>query len=491
MSWRGGYVADIAYGSGVYLETAPAHLSLSALLGGVRAPDPGRPFRYLELGCGTGLGLGLMAAANPHAQFLGVDFNPAHVAAAERLIEAAGLDNLVVREASFADLAAAPPPAGQRFDYVAAHGVWTWVAREVQQDIVRLLDGWVSPGGLVYLGYNNMAGWASTLSLQQVLSEHARRTPGDSLAKIRAAVGFALSLREAAPRGLDFARLEQALGPHLDTPEAAPPTVMAYLAHEYMNDHWRPVFPTEVEADLAEAKLAYVATASLLELWPELALTAAEAHAAGAYEDAAGRRRLGDLLGLSSFRQDVFVRGATPLHPPMREAMLRDLTLMLVERSDEVELATDAVGGRLELDATVYKPIYERLTQGPARVGDLVEIGSAAGGRISAQELLVVMCGSRNAATVARPEAMRDAAADRARARRFNLAMMQMLREQAGQRLALASPMLGSGLAASPGRCMGWLTQAAPELDDSALRDEGVRKLGRECAAFWRASGVL
>ncbi|WP_174300578.1 hypothetical protein, partial [Caulobacter sp. S45] len=43
MSWREGYIADVAYTSGVYIELAPAHLSACALLGGVRPPDPSRP----------------------------------------------------------------------------------------------------------------------------------------------------------------------------------------------------------------------------------------------------------------------------------------------------------------------------------------------------------------------------------------------------------------------------------------------------------------
>jgi tRNA G46 methylase TrmB len=49
-----------------------------ALLKGSEPPDTSA--RMLELGCGQGLGLCVMAAANPHMRFVGVDFNPEQIA---------------------------------------------------------------------------------------------------------------------------------------------------------------------------------------------------------------------------------------------------------------------------------------------------------------------------------------------------------------------------------------------------------------------------
>ena len=486
MSWREGYIADVAYASGVYLEIAPAHLSVCANLGGVRAPEADRPFRYLELGCGTGLGLCLMAAANPHAEFAGVDFNPAHVAAAQRLIAEAGLDNVSVAEAAFADVATGSAGAYDGFDYVAAHGVWTWVSRSVQLDLVRALSGCVRPGGLVYMGYNNMAGWASSLTLQRLIFDHAQRVPGDSVAKIKAAVAFALSLRESAPRGLDFGRLEQATGLDPQAWERAPPGLLAYLAHEYLNESWRPVFPTELEADLAEAKLTYAASANPLNMMPQLLLTAEEAAAAEAYDDDAGRRRLADHLGPQSFRQDIFVRGAVPLPPESSAALLKRVRLALVVAPADVELSIGVPGGRLDLDPGVYRPIHARLAQGPATVAELIAEVARRGGAMSARELLTVLIGSGTATPMAREDAGRDADADRARTRRFNATMVEALREQAGMRLALASARLGSGVRADLRTCLGYLSEVATGDDlPKALSDPGVRQAAADNRAFW------
>ncbi len=491
MSWREGYIADVAYTSGVYLETAPAHLSACALLGGVRAPDASARFRYLELGCGTGMGVCLMAAANPHAQFVGVDFNPGHVASARRLIAQAGLDNVQVVEASFGDLAGGRGDEFGRFDYAVAHGVWTWVGPLAQAELVAALERCVAPGGLVYMGYNNMAGWAGSLPLQRLIADHAARVPGDSVTKIRAAVRFALGLRSAQPRGVDFSRLELQLKGATDDPDKAPAGLFAYLAHEYLNAHWRPVFPGDVARALADAKLAYVGRADPFSLLAELAMTQAEAQAASAYPDAAGAAALADLLAPTSFRQDIFVRGAEPLSPQRRDAALRMITLALAEPPGVASLTLDVPSGQLELDAVAYRPMIARLETGPATVSELLAEVSAAGRAMSATELLAVLTGSGMATPVARAPAEEDMEPARLRARRYNVAMVEALRDQAGLRLALASPLTGSGVRASMAECLAYLALAVPpgaypELDAPALRETGERRAG-----FWRGLAAL
>ena len=491
MSWREGYIADVAYTSGVYIETAPAHLSACALLGGVRPPDASRPFRYLELGCGTGMGVAMLAAANPHAEFVGVDFNPTHVAFAERLIARAGLTNARVLEASFAEVAGGRADEFGRFDYAVAHGVWTWVSPAAQRELTSAFDRCVKPGGLVYVGYNNMAGWASSLPLQRLIADHAARTPGDSVAKIRAAVRFALDLREAAPRGVDFTRLELQLKGATDDPDKAPIGLFAYLAHEYLNEHWAPVFPGDVARDLADAKLAYAGGADPFSALPELTLSEAQARAAGAYGDAAGARLLADLIAPTSFRQDIFVRGAIPLPAARREAALRAVRLAAVTPLAAASLEVEVPSGKLELDPVAYAPVFERLQAGPADVGELLTTVQAADRAMSATELLAVLVGAGLATPVARPPQVRDVEAERMRARRYNTAMVEALRDQAGLRFALASPLTGSGVRASLGECLAYLAHAAGEGAYPELDSPGLRQTAEANAELWRGLDLL
>src|SRR5689334_21568064 len=104
--WSHGYNVSVGYSYGFYREMTPDCLDVCAGIGGCEPPQrQGRPFRYLELGCGQGFGLCLLAAAEPDAEFVGVDFQPDHIEHATGLAETAGLSNLRFVRADFLDLA--------------------------------------------------------------------------------------------------------------------------------------------------------------------------------------------------------------------------------------------------------------------------------------------------------------------------------------------------------------------------------------------------
>jgi tRNA G46 methylase TrmB len=116
--WTHGYNIEQGYTYGVYRELAPDWMDVCAMLAGFAVPSEGAQgqLRYLELGCGQGFGLALIASAYPQIEFVGVDFSPEHIAHARGLAHAAGLDNVRFVEADFLDLARDWPPELGRFD---------------------------------------------------------------------------------------------------------------------------------------------------------------------------------------------------------------------------------------------------------------------------------------------------------------------------------------------------------------------------------------
>jgi SAM-dependent methyltransferase len=81
--WSSGYNVDLGYTYGHHREISPTWLNYAATLRGVTLPTG--DWRYLELGCGQGVGLVLTAALYPDHEFVGVDFNPLHIAHARSL----------------------------------------------------------------------------------------------------------------------------------------------------------------------------------------------------------------------------------------------------------------------------------------------------------------------------------------------------------------------------------------------------------------------
>ncbi|SMP82910.1 Methyltransferase domain-containing protein, partial [Desulfonatronum zhilinae] len=167
--WSHGYNTAVGYTYQFYRETTPAWLDWAVRLKGFKGPDV-KKFRYLELGCGQGVGLNLIASLYPDAEFVGVDFNPQHIAHASDLAKDAGLKNVTFAEADFLDLSGNWPYG--KFQFVVLHGIYSWITEDLRRAVCKCLDHALVAGGLAYVSYNAMPGWISALPLQKLLQRH-------------------------------------------------------------------------------------------------------------------------------------------------------------------------------------------------------------------------------------------------------------------------------------------------------------------------------
>ena len=61
------------------------------------------------------------------------------------------------------DFAAATEVDLPKFQYIVAHGVYAWIDEAAAASLRRFVDRHLAPGGLVYVSYNAMPGWAAKL----------------------------------------------------------------------------------------------------------------------------------------------------------------------------------------------------------------------------------------------------------------------------------------------------------------------------------------
>ncbi|TFW30237.1 methyltransferase domain-containing protein [Massilia arenosa] len=366
MGWTEGYASDVEYVAGYYGEQGPDLLTFACLMNGIEPIDTSAPFNYCELGFGRGLTVSLLAAANPHARFYATDFNPAHVAGAQRLADRAGLANLTLLENSFEELAAGAVPDLPQFDFVTLHGIYTWVNAEVQQQILRFLNRYVKPGGIVYVSYNSMPGWASMAPLQRLLYEHAQLQVRKADQNVQSGVDFAVSLAQHK-RG--FFANNPALEARLQAVQKASPN---YLVHEYMHPHWQPVYHMDLARQLAEAKLEYAGRAELALNYYRLFLPDTAVEQIDAVADSAFRETLKDYMSHTPFRKDVFVRGARRIGKHALGAWLNRFAIAPLtppeKMTTEFKTAQGKVNGRQE----VYQALFDALATGPKRLSELV-----------------------------------------------------------------------------------------------------------------------
>lgn len=147
-------------------------------------PPPVDGCRVLELGCGDGGNLVPMAVALPGARFLGIDASERAIARGRALVEALGLTNATLEVAAIEALELPP----ERFDYVIAHGIYSWVGEPVRDRLLGLCRAVLSDRGIAYVSYNALPGGRLSGALRDMLVFHTAGLddPADRIEQARA-----------------------------------------------------------------------------------------------------------------------------------------------------------------------------------------------------------------------------------------------------------------------------------------------------------------
>ncbi len=342
---------------------APAWLDHVALVAGIEPPARQNGFAWCDLGCGQGVTAAILAATHPSGVFHGMDAMPSHIDHAGRLAAAAAIPNVRLHAVDFAAAIGLELP---QFDYIVAHGVYTWIGPEAQCAVRRFIDRRLKPGGLVYLSYNAMPGWARDLPFQGLLREFGRTLPGGNFARLAGAVAAARSLAGAGVASLAASFIVKELQ---ERPEDYPP---AYLVHEFMPAAWQPLYVTEVRRDMARIGLEPVGSATLSENFDWMVLDEAARQKLGAITDPDARELVRDYYLDQRFRCDVFARGNRQLGLDERAGRLYSSTFMLARPVPAIRYRMTTPAGSLAYDSRAAQAIVAELNAGrPARTEDL------------------------------------------------------------------------------------------------------------------------
>ena len=162
----------IPYRHGAIPHSHPARLGAIARLLGMPANAPDR-CRVLELGCAEGMNLLPLAERLPRAEFVGVDSSAKQIATAEASRGACGIANARFICADLRDFEA---EAGA-FDYVIAHGVYSWVPDDVKERLLAVSRRALAPAGVAYVSYNTLPGWGLLGGMRRFLLAETAREP--------------------------------------------------------------------------------------------------------------------------------------------------------------------------------------------------------------------------------------------------------------------------------------------------------------------------
>lgn len=298
-----GYVTEVPYTREFFRFQTPLQISFAALCNGVGAPDPAGSFDYLDLGCGEAISLLILAACHPEARFVGIDMNPAHIETASTIARAAGLKNLKLEVAQFEEFAV---HTTRRFDYIAAHGIYTWVNEEARRGVRKIVAQTLKPEGLFYLCHYVRPGADRTKALydliQACMEDHSQLP---IVARIRATIAD-LRIQQAAdaPIFKMYSDLDDDLL-DLETRDDR------YLAHEFGNKHFEPLTFAHVAQDLVAQGLVFAGSTRVDRNHAVNRIGAAALDHLKALDETALEVRM-SYLAEESFRWDVFAHRDAP-----------------------------------------------------------------------------------------------------------------------------------------------------------------------------------
>lgn len=244
----------LPYANFVFPLTHPLRISATLSYHGYRHRSL-RGARVLEVGCAAGGNLIPMADSLPETSFVGVDISSRQIESGQSLQrQCGGIPNL---QLECADLCEIDSSWGQ-FDYIIAHGVFSWVPLGVREHLLRVIAERLHPEGAALVSYNTYPGWHLKSAVRDLMCGHKSASPNPNEQLGSALKAMALVAKHAAP------------GPQRDfwnkTLQQIGERHPAYVYHEYLEPENHPILFSGFAALLAERKLAYACESSLDKL---------------------------------------------------------------------------------------------------------------------------------------------------------------------------------------------------------------------------------
>ena len=427
------YVLGMSYTHDYHDELDPLTMSFLSHWKRREGVNAEESFNYFELGCGNGITVNVLAAANPHGSFYANDFNPEHCRNTIALSKEGGVGNLTVLELSFEALLECDLP---QFDFICLHGILSWISDQNRGFIVEFLDRFLAKGGIVYLSYNCAPGNAGFAPVQKFLRELSDALGGPFEDRVTSSFNFLWKAKDSMPFFKVFENEKQKL-------EKYGKKNRNYVVHELFNYDWKNFYHKDLAVELSNAKLEYFAARELIQNFPEYLMSADLLKIYNSIESDELKIMFEDLASGKRFRKDLYIKERGRGVDSDFGDWLKGTRLVATKNSRELSEEQSIPLGTVRLDSSAYRLILEALVDGPKTLQFLSDRGNSADGEqtefLSRVNKLIALgfvkpCFSENLSK------RNSESADR-----FNLAFMG--REVRGRRHSFfASPLIGTGV---------------------------------------------
>lgn len=310
---------QVAYEGYPITSTHPDRIIPAAKLLGMN-PVPATNCRILELGCGNGANLLPMAAVLTGSRFVGIDLAQKPIAQAAGMAQSLGLENIRFEQMNVMDF---DSTIGE-FDYIIAHGLYSWVPAIVRDKIMSVCQSHLSSNGIAYISYNVYPGCHLRKMISGMLLYHAQGadSPQEKIVKAREMVSF---LAAGKPGSLALAEeLKQIRDSRPDS-----------ILHDDMSESNTPVYFHEFATHAAEHGLQFLAESDFFEMQPyNFPADVQAALTAFAHGDTIRYEQYLDFLKNRRFRRTLLCRKEIPINRTPAGSLIRDMYIASVARPE-------------------------------------------------------------------------------------------------------------------------------------------------------------
>ncbi|HZH34154.1 MAG TPA: class I SAM-dependent methyltransferase [Pyrinomonadaceae bacterium] len=321
----------VPYPSLSFPQTHPDRLATMARLFGMQ-PAAIEKCRVLELGCGDGTNLAVIADDLRDSQFVGIDLSERHIAEAEQTAQELNLTNISFLHGDISQL---DFKEFGKFDYIIAHGLYSWVPAPVRERILAIYREMLAPQGVGYISYNTQPGCHIRQMLREMMLFHVEGidSPAEKVERALAFLGFMTEAVEPESLYQQILQIEfEALA------ERGAPN----LLHDDLSENNQPFYFHEFVSQAERHDLQFLAEAEAVSMqthaYPPPIRRAIDALGT----DIIRREQYLDFIKSRRFRQTLVCHSAVALDRNMSSAKLDDFFIasLAAPVSEKPELAT-------------------------------------------------------------------------------------------------------------------------------------------------------
>lgn len=312
-------------------QTKPDNLGLIARLFGIDSAAPDN-CRVLELGCASGGNIIPLAYYWPNSKFIGIELSKKQAAQGNKLISELKLTNIEILHRNILTL---DENLGT-FDYVIAHGVYSWVPPEVQVYMLDLISKVLSPTGIAYVSYNTLPGWHFRKAIRDIM---LYPSPHDASPELKKNNGIKMLniLYDGLPS--DSSLSEKWMKAECEFLLRQPPS---YLLHDYLEENNNPEYFYQFIQKATANGLQFLSESDMYTMFGS-ALTENAEKLLDDIDDLIEHQQYMDFYYLRHFRQTLLCHNALSFDYELDVDKIKNCYFYaLLNSNEEIDLHTES-----------------------------------------------------------------------------------------------------------------------------------------------------